>query len=312
MPTTIDIDVPDLAGSLAVVTGASDGVGLQIARRLAVAGADLVLPVRNPEKGAAAAGAIRGAAPGASVELVAMDLASLASVASAVDGLVRDGRPVDLLINNAGIMTPPTRQRSEDGFELQLAVNHLGHVALVAGLLPLLRAGTGRVATQISVAASRGSVHWDDLNWDRSYDAMAAYRSSKVALGLFAVELHRRSEQEGWGLRSTLAHPGISPTNLLAAQPGMGRPKETAGRRIIGLLSRAGVLVGTPASAALPAVLAATAPDVAGGALIGPSGPGHLGGRPAEQSLFGPLTSPEEARRVWDRSLELCGATIDA
>jgi NAD(P)-dependent dehydrogenase (short-subunit alcohol dehydrogenase family) len=126
------------------VTGGSDGIGLRIATRLARAGADLVLPVRNPAKGAAAAESIRAATPGAVIELPPLDLSSLASVADLGDALVRDGRPIHLLIANAGVMTPPTRQTTSDGFELQLGTNHLGHAALVAHLMPLLRAGRAR------------------------------------------------------------------------------------------------------------------------------------------------------------------------
>ncbi|WP_233571593.1 SDR family oxidoreductase [Cellulomonas triticagri] len=310
MPTTTDLPVPDLTGRLAVVTGASDGIGLRIATRLARAGADLVLPVRSPAKGDAAAHRVREAAPRARVDLRPMDLASLTSVAAFADGLLADGRPVDVLVNNAGVMTPPTRQVTEDGFELQLGTNHLGHAALVARLLPLLVAGRARVTTQVSVAANQNAVHWEDLSWERGYHPMRAYSSSKIAAGLLARELHRRSEAEGWGIRSALSHPGVSPTNLLAAQPGMGRARDTVEVRLIRALSRYGLLVGTPESAALPAVLAVTGPDVRGGHLYGPSGPLHLGGPPAEQRLYSRLADPDDARRVWEVTQRLIGVPL--
>lgn len=309
MATQLDIPVPDLREQLALVTGASDGIGFHIAERLARAGADVIMPVRNRNKGEAAAGRIRDMVPGARLEVRSMDLSSLGSVQRFADQLLGEGRPVDLLVNNAGVMRPPGRQLSPDGIELQLATNHLGHVALTLRLLPLLRAARARVTTQVSVAAARGAVNWDDINWERDYDSMKAYGSSKVALGLFAVELHHRSTQDDWGIRSALSHPGVSPTNLLSAQPEMGRPKDTTSVRVIRVLSRLG-LTGTPESAALPAVYASTSADARGGHLYGPGGLGHLSGPPAEQALYPSLRSPEDARRMWELSEQLCGTVV--
>ncbi|QFU91868.1 SDR family oxidoreductase [Amycolatopsis sp. YIM 10] len=158
--TTPDIPVPDLTGKLAVVTGASDGVGLALAARLAGAGAEVVMPVRNPRKGEAALAKIRREHPGAEVSLRDLDLSSLASVAALADRLTEEGRPIHLLVNNAGVMTPPERQTTKDGFELQFGTNHLGHFALVGRLLPLLRAGRARITSQISVAAGRHAINW--------------------------------------------------------------------------------------------------------------------------------------------------------
>jgi len=312
MPPTIDIPVPDLTGTLAIVTGATDGVGLEIAARLARAGAEIVMPARTLEKGDAAAARIREGAPGARVHVHPLDLASLGSVAGFADELSAAGRPIDILINNAGIMSPPMRQLSADGFELQLATNHLGHFALVGRLLPLLIAGRARIVSQVSIAANEGAVNWDDLSWERDYDPMKAYSSSKIAFGLFATELQRRSDAAGLGIRSTLSHPGITPTNLLAAQPGMGRPDDTRAVKVIRALSRRGILVGTPSSAALTAVYAATSPDARGGRLYGPRGFRHLSGLPAEQRLYSRLDDREAARRIWHLSERLVGLTIAA
>ena len=302
------LPLPDLSGRRAVITGGSDGIGLRLAAALAAAGAEVVLPVRDVAKGERAVAAIRDEVPAARVALRDLDLSSLSSVAALADALVREGDPVHLLVNNAGVMTPPERATTVDGHELQLGTNHLGHVALVHGLLPLLREGRARVVSQLSVAATRGRMHWDDLDWERSYDGMAAYGQSKVALGLFGLELGRRSEAEGWGVVSTLAHPGVAPTSLLAAQPELGRDADTTSVRVIRALSRRGLLVGTPETAMGPALLAATAPDARSGAFYGPRGLGHLGGPPAEQGLYRSLRDPEEARRVWDVSAELVGA----
>lgn len=310
MPKTIDIPVPELTGKLALVTGASDGIGFHIAERLARAGAEVVMPVRNRAKGQAAARRIRERRPDARLDVRALDLSSLASVAALAAELLHEGRPVDILINNAGVMTPPTRQVTGDGFELQFATNHLGHFALTAQLLPLLRAGRARVTTQVSIAANQNAVRWDDLGWERGYDAGKAYSSSKIALGLFAMELHRRGTSAGWGVRSTLSQPGISPTNLLAAQPGMGREQDTTGVKVIRRLSRLGVLAGTPESAALSAVYAATSPEAEGGHLYGPKGFLRLSGPPAEQTVYSRLRSPEDGRRIWELSEHLAGVTF--
>ncbi|WP_149204647.1 SDR family oxidoreductase [Actinotalea subterranea] len=304
----IDITVPSLTGTRAVLTGGSDGIGLRIATRLAAAGAHLVLPVRNPRKGEAAVASIRQAVPTAAVSLHQMDLASLESVAAFGDALRGEGDPVHLLINNAGVMTPPDRQTTVDGFELQLGTNHLGHVALVSHLLPLLRAGRAHVTTQVSMAANRGAINWDDLNWERSYDGMGAYSQSKIALGLFALELGRHSDAHAWGITSNLSHPGVAPTSLLSARAELGRTGDTRGVRVIRWLSARGILAGTPESAALPALYAATSPEAQGGRLYGPKGPGHLGGAPAEQSLYSRLRNRDEARRVWQVSQELTAA----
>lgn len=305
MTKTIDITVPDLSGRRAVVTGASDGLGVGLAGRLAAAGAEVIMPVRNQRKGEAAIERIRRSAPGATVSLRELDLSNLESVAALGRTLTQEDRPIHLLINNAGVMTPPERQRTADGFELQFGSNHLGHVALVAHLLPLLRAGQARVTSQVSVAAARGSINWDDVNWERSYDGMKAYRQSKIALGLFGLELDRRSRAAGWGISSNLAHPGVAPTNLLAARPEVGRAKDTLGVRIIRALSARGLLVGTVEGAALPALYAAASPDAQPGRLYGPGGLGHLGGAPAEQKLYPTLSRQDQAARIWRVSQEL-------
>ncbi|WP_406148689.1 SDR family oxidoreductase [Streptomyces sp. NBC_01012] len=303
----IDITVPDLTGKRAVVTGASDGIGLGIATHLAAAGAEVVMPVRNPRKGEGAVARIRERHPGANVSLRALDLSSLASVAELGATLLGEDRPVHLLINNAGVMTPPDRQTTADGFELQFGTNHLGHFALVHHLLPLLRAGQARVTSQISVAANGNAINWDDLNWERSYSGMRAYSQSKIAFGLFGLELDRRSRAAGWGITSNLAHPGVAPTSLLAARPEVGRAKDTLGVRLIRALSAGGIIVGTVRTAQLPALYAATSPEATGGGFYGPSWTGHLGGPPAEQKLYSRLRSTDEAERVWRISEELVG-----
>jgi NAD(P)-dependent dehydrogenase (short-subunit alcohol dehydrogenase family) len=311
MPRTpIDITIPDLSGQRALVTGASDGMGLGIAGRLAAAGAEVVMPVRNPAKGEAAISTILRAAPGAKVSVRSLDLASLSSVEALGDTLRGEGQPIHLLINNAGVMRPPRRLATVDGFEVQLGTNHLGHFALVAHLLPLLRAGRARVTSQVSLASAAGSINWADLNWERSYAGMRAYVQSKIAFGLFGLELERRSRAHGWGITSNLAHPGIAPTRLMAARPEIGRSQDTPNIRVTRALSARGILVGTAETAGLPALMAATDPAAEPGALYGPSGPGTLGGAPAKQRLHRPLRSVTEAARVWQVSQDLSKASF--
>lgn len=308
-PRIPDIRIPSLAGRRAVVTGASDGIGLHIATRLALAGAEIVLPVRNPRKGDAAAATIRAAMPDAQVQTSPLDLSSLDSVAAFGETMRMDGRPVHLLINNAGVMTPPDRQTTVDGFEVQYGTNHLGHFALVAHLLPLLSAGQARVTSQVSVAAARGAINWLDPNWEQSYDGMRAYRQSKIALGLFGLELDRRSRALEWGISSNLSHPGVAPTSLLAARPELGRADDTAEVKAIRWASQRGLLVGTAESAALPALFATASPSAHPGLLYGPRGPGHMGGAPAEQTLYRPLRSTPDASRSWGLSEQMSGVT---
>ncbi|HEV2798084.1 MAG TPA: SDR family oxidoreductase [Nocardioides sp.] len=304
-PRQYDITLPDLTGRRAVVTGASDGMGLGIAATLAGAGAEVLLPVRNRAKGDAAVARILSDVPGARLVLHDLDLSSLDSVAALGGRLVAEGEPIHLLVNNAGVMTPPERQSTEDGFELQLGTNHLGHFALTGHLLPLLRAGRARVTSQASIAARRGAIHWDDLGWERSYDGMAAYRQSKIACGLFALELSRRSAASGWGITSNLAHPGVAPTNLLAARPEVGRARDTSARRVIQWLSAHGLVAGTVESAKLPALVAATSGD--DGGFYGPQWPGNAGGPPGPQALWAPLRRGDDAARLWTVSEELTG-----
>jgi NAD(P)-dependent dehydrogenase (short-subunit alcohol dehydrogenase family) len=306
MPRTITIPVPDLSGRLAIVTGASDGIGRVIATRLAQAGAELIMPVRNLAKGKAAADRIRTLVPRATVQILSLDLSSLKSVEALTAQLIAAGRPVDILINNAGVMTPPSRQITDDGFELQFGTNHLGHFALTIALLPLLRLSGGRVIHQTSIAARTGAINWNDVNWESNYDGMKAYSQSKIAVGLFAQELDTRSRAAGWGITSNLSHPGVSPTNLLAAQPGLGRERDTNGVRMIRILSRLGI-AGTPDTAALPAILAATAPATDKSRFFGPKR--QIGGQPVELKPWSTM-NPGDARRMWETSERLVGSRL--
>jgi NAD(P)-dependent dehydrogenase (short-subunit alcohol dehydrogenase family) len=299
-----DVPVPDLHAKIAVVTGASDGIGLGLAGRLARAGAEVILPVRNAAKGAAAVARIQAAAPRATVSTRTLDLASLDSVAALARTLTDEGRPIDILVNNAAVMTPPTRHTSDDGFELQFATNYLGHYALVARILPLLRAGRARITTQSSFGARSGRIDWADPQSERDYKPMRAYAQSKLAIMMFALELDRRSTADGWGLTSNVAHPGLTSTNLQATGPNMGR--ETASRMdpIFKRLARLGWGVQTVDTGLLPALYAATSPEARGGHFYGPDGLAHLTGGATEQKIYKSARSEADAARLWDVSAE--------
>ena len=174
----------------------------------------------------------------------------------------------------------------------------------------MLRAGRARVTTQVSIAGRRAQINWGDPNWERTYDGMRSYRQSKLACGLFGLELSRRSGTAGWGITSNIAHPGVAPTSLLAARPEVGRPEDTMQVRAIRRLSAWGLVVGSVDSAKLPALMAATAPEAADGGFYGPQWPGNAGGPPGTQPLWKPLRSRENAAKLWALSERSTGITF--
>ena len=309
-----DITVPDLRGTLAVVTGANSGLGFGLTGRLARAGADVVLAVRSEQRGAAAAARIRADVPGAALDIRRLDLASLASVAEFSDGLLADARPVHLLINNAGVMMPPQRAVTADGFELQFGTNHLGHFALTARLLPLLRhADRSRVVNLSSLIAQVGRLDFDDLQSQRSrtkYSPARAYAVSKLATLMFARELQRRSTAAGWGITSVAAHPGATITNLLVSGP----THDGASARVFLALNAASHhipgLWQQIEQGILPALYAATSPDAAGGGYYGPNGPGELTGAPDAARIPPRALDDAAARRLWQLSETLAAVSF--
>lgn len=302
-----DVSVPDLTGTLAVVTGASDGIGLGLAVRLAQAGAELVLPVRNPAKGSLALARVRSQAPNAVVTLGELDLASLDSVAAFADKMNAQGRPVGILVNNAGVMMPATRHTTAEGLELQFGTNHIGHVALTARILPLLRAGQARITTMSSSAARAGKIDWADLQSERKYAPIRSYGMSKLANLMFGLELDRRSRTGGWGVVSNVAHPGTTLTNLYASGPNMGRERPSRQEAIMRRLSRLGLFVQTVDRGLLPALYAATSPQAKGGRFYGPDGLGQFTGGPTELKVYRAARDEDGAARLWDVSERLAG-----
>jgi NAD(P)-dependent dehydrogenase (short-subunit alcohol dehydrogenase family) len=293
-------DIPPQSGRSAIVTG-TGGLGYETALALARAGGEVVIAGRNREKGAAAVAKIRGDHASADVRFEQLDLGSLRSIEAFGERLREQRDGLDLLINNAGVMTPPNRQETSDGFELQFGTNYLGHFALTARLLPLLRnSESARVVTLSSVAARGGAIDFDDLNARKSYRPMPAYSQSKLACLMLAFELQRRSEVGHWGLASIAAHPGISRTDLLHNAPGR-RSGAGLARSLLWFLFQ-------PASqGALPTLFAATSPDAKPGGYYGPDRLGETRGHPALSTVPPAASDSAAAARLWQRSEALAG-----
>lgn len=284
----------------AIVTG-TGGLGLEVAVGLVRLGTEVVIAGRNAAAGAAALARVRREVPEARVGFEPLDLADLASVAAFAERMRGTRARLDLLVNNAGVMTPPRRLVTRDGFELQLGTNHLGHFALTAGLMPLLRAAAApRVVSVSSLAHNRGRIRFDDLQWQRSYWAWVAYSQSKLAVLMFALELQRRSDAAGWGIASIAAHPGLTRTNLFASGPGW-TPFGIATRLTVRLMGQ------RPARGALPILFAATSPEARGGAYYGPGGLFEFTGTPKPARMTAYARDAAVAKRLWDVSEELTG-----
>jgi NAD(P)-dependent dehydrogenase (short-subunit alcohol dehydrogenase family) len=296
-------DIPPQAGRSAVITG-TGGLAYEDALALARAGGEVILAGRNPDKGADAVAKIRADVPSAAVRFEQVDLASLSSVADFSARLRSQRDSLDLLINNAGVMVPPQRQETVDGFELQFATNHLGHFALAAGLMPLLRKSRkARVISLSSVAARSGAIDFDDLNAKSSYNPMRVYSQSKLACLMFAFELQRRSEAGGWGIASIAAHPGISRTDLLHNAPGRWSLTGTT-RSLLWFLFQ------PAAQGALPTLFAATSPEAKAGGYYGPNRMSEMRGFPAEAKIPPRALDAAAAARLWEMSERLAGTTF--
>lgn len=299
--------MPELTGRRAIVTGANSGLGYVTAADLAAHGAIVTMAVRDLTKGHAAAAAIQAANPAAQIHVAHLDLADLSSVrqfAEAWSAEHPDG--LDLLINNAGIMAIP-RKESVDGFEMQLATNHLGHFALTGLLLPaLIAVPRSRVVTVSSQAHRMGSMKFDDLQSRQSYGAWRAYGQSKLANLLFVDEFQRRLDRLGIPMLSLGAHPGFASTNLQKAGPAMrGRKFQ---ERFAGFMTN--LMAQSAEMGALPTLFAATAPGIPGGSYIGPDGFGEQRGHPRIVNRSSAAKNESDAKRLWDESEVLTGVTF--
>ena len=303
LPGWSESDVPDLTGRRTVVTGATSGLGLETARVLAAHGAEVVMTARDAARGAAAVRRVLAAVPGARVVEAALDLADLDSVRA----FAADQPPLDLLVNNAGVMALSSREVTRDGFERQVGTNHLGHFALTGLLLPALLARPGaRVVTVSSFAHWTGVMTVDDLQSGRAYDPWQAYARSKLANLLFVRELDRRARAAGADLLSVGAHPGYARTRLVANGPAQGHP-------VLGAVFRAGtVAVGQSARVGvLPQLRAATDPTVLGGEYLGPRILGYRG-RPVRSPRSAAAKDDASAAALWAESERLTDVRFDA
>jgi NAD(P)-dependent dehydrogenase (short-subunit alcohol dehydrogenase family) len=296
-------DIPPQHGRSAVVTGAG-GLGYQDALALARAGADVIIAGRDVAKGSAAVAQILKSVPNAKVRFEVVDLASLKSVTAFARLLHANRDRLDLLINNAGVMMPPKRRVTSDGFELQFGTNYLSHFALTAELLPLLRKGhSPRVVSVSSIAAHNGVINFDDLQAERVYKPMPVYSQSKLACLMFAFELQRRSDSAGWGIASIAAHPGISRTDLLPNGAGRMSPA--------GLIrSWLWFLFQPAAQGALSTLFAATSPDARRGVYYGPDKLREMRGSPAVAKVPPQAEDIHAAARLWTLSEQLAGVSF--
>jgi len=298
-------DIPDQTGKLAVVTGATSGLGLETARALAGAGATVVLAARDQAKAETAMARITTCHPAARLRYQKLDLASLASVREAAAEIAAAHRAIDLLINNAGLMAIPKRMLTQDGFEMQLGANYLGHYALTALLLPtVLAAPAPRVVQLASQAHRPGRIDFNNLNWERAYTAWGAYSRSKLAMLMFALELDRRARAQGWHLMSLAAHPGWASTALQTTGLRMGTK---GGPTLSEMFMRAfePFLAQSAAQGALPTLFAATSPEAVSGAYYGPDGLGELRGAPKRVGTALQARDEAVAARLWDESARL-------
>ncbi|MBX5485191.1 MAG: SDR family NAD(P)-dependent oxidoreductase [Mycolicibacterium hassiacum] len=292
-------DVPDQSGRVAIVTGANSGLGYDTAAVLAARGAHVVMAVRDLDKGTAAAERIRAATPRATISLQELDLTSLDSVRAGAAALRNTFDRIDLLINNAGVMYVPARELTRDGFEMQFGTNHLGHFALTGLLLDRMLDVEGSRVVTVSSVGHRilARIRFDDLNFDRGYNRVAAYGQSKLANLLFTYELQRRLAAGGAATAALAAHPGVADTELMRYLPSL-------------IPDFAWKAVAQPASmGALATLRAATDPNARGGQYYGPDGLGEIRGHPKVVASSAQSHDPEIQRRLWAVSEELTGVT---
>lgn len=292
--------IPSQSGKTVLITGANSGIGYQAALELARRGAHVLLGVRSQAKGEAALRQLQAAAPGATAEVVQLDMASLGSVRKFAENFQG---PLDVLINNAGVMALPKRELTEDGFERQFGTNHLGHFALTGLLVPaLLKTAAPRVVTVSSLAHRNGQIAFDDLQREKEYgDGWPAYNQSKLANLMFALELDRRARAQGSPLLSIPVHPGVSRTNIFENGPG------TRNLKAIAVKLLAPIITQDDAAGALPTLYGAAAPEAQSGRYIGPDKMNGLKGSPTVEQPRPQALDEAVAKRLWEVSEALTG-----
>jgi NAD(P)-dependent dehydrogenase (short-subunit alcohol dehydrogenase family) len=303
-------DIPSQMGKRILITGANSGIGYYAALTLARKGAHVVMACRDRRKGEAALARLTAEAPGTGTELAILDLASLDSVREFAARLLEVGQPIDVLINNAGVMAPPKRRETVDGFELQFGTNVVGHFALTGLLLPALEQAAAksseapRIVTIASIAHKRGRLNFDDLQYQQDYAPMKTYQQSKLANLMLALEMERRLRAAGSTILSVAAHPGVANTNLF--QTGERSAVENVVRKVMGQLI--GAFLNTEAEGALPTLYAATSSAVTGGGYYGPQGFQEMCGDEIGPAKIAPQAKDgAAAARLWDICEELSG-----
>jgi NAD(P)-dependent dehydrogenase (short-subunit alcohol dehydrogenase family) len=308
-------DIPSQAGKRVLITGANSGIGYHAAFTFVRKGAHVIFACRDRSKGEAALRRLATEAPGTNIELAILDLASLASVRDFAARQLAQRRGLDILINNAGVMAPPKRVQTADGFELQFGTNVLGHFALTGLLLPALQQAAGsaesaappRVVTIASIAHKRGRLNFDDLQSERGYGPMKSYQQSKLANLMLALEMDRRLRAAGSKILSAAAHPGVANTNLF--QTGERAAIAKGARKILGHLI--GAFLNTEAEGALATLYAATASDVVSGGYYGPQGFQEMYGEEIGPAKIAPQArDAAAAARLWSICEELTGVTV--
>jgi NAD(P)-dependent dehydrogenase (short-subunit alcohol dehydrogenase family) len=303
-------DIPSLSGKRVLITGANSGIGYRAALKLVRKGARVMLACRDRSRGEAALRRMQADSDGIEAEVVLLDLASLTSIRGFAAQELALRRPLDLLINNAGVMAPPKRLETADGFELQFGTNVLGHFALTALLMPALQLAADssgsrpRIVTVASIAHKRGHLNFDDLQSTRSYSPMKAYQQSKLADLMFAFELDRRLRAANSPIMSLAAHPGVANTNLF--QTGKPSRLENAIRRGVG--HAIGLFLNSDAEGALPTLYAATAAEALDGAYYGPQGFQEMRGEEVGLARVAPRAQDKAAAaRLWQVCEQLTG-----
>jgi NAD(P)-dependent dehydrogenase (short-subunit alcohol dehydrogenase family) len=309
-------DIPSLSERRVLITGANSGIGYHAALKLARKGAHIILACRDQRRGEAALARMEADSPGLRTELAILDLASLTSIRHFAAVELAQHRPLHLLINNAGVMAPPRRMETVDGFELQFGTNVLGHFVLTALLIPALQQAAAsfvdgatrpRVVTIASIAHKRGRIKFDDLQSTRNYSPMGAYRQSKLANLLIAFELDRRLRAANSRIMSVAAHPGVANTNLF--QSGEYSAAEKGFRVFLG--HAIGIALNTDTEGALPTLYASTAPEVKDGGYYGPQGFQEMRGEevgPAK--IAAQANDAVAAARLWQICEKLTGVNL--
>jgi NAD(P)-dependent dehydrogenase (short-subunit alcohol dehydrogenase family) len=303
-------DIPSLAGKRVLITGGNSGIGYHAALKLARKGAQVTLACRDRQRGEAALARLDADSPSAHTELAILDLASLSSVRDFAEKELAQHRPLHILINNAGVMAPPKRLQTADGFELQFGTNVLGHFALTALLMPALEQAAAvspdrpRVVTIASIAHKRGQLNFDDLQSTKTYSPMKAYQQSKLADLIFTFELDRRLRAANSRVMSVAAHPGVASTNLF--QAGDYSLFEKTVRNLAG--HAIGIVLNTDSEGALPTLYAATAPGAEDGGYYGPQGFQEMRGEVVERAIVAPQARDTfAATRLWQTCEDLTG-----